>query len=70
MSLRPRERDCLYWAAQGKSAAETADILGLGTETVRKYLKTALTRLNARNKVQAIAKALRWGLLELAGDGP
>jgi DNA-binding CsgD family transcriptional regulator len=66
LSLRPREHDCLYWAARGKSAAETAVILGLQTETVRKYLKTALARLNARTKAQAVAKALQWGLLELA----
>jgi len=70
VNLRPREHDCLYWAAMGKSAAETAEILGLKTETVRKYLKTALARLNARTKAQAVAKALQWGLLELAGDGP
>ena len=68
VSLRPREHDCLYWAAMGKSAAETAEILGLQTETVRKYLKTALARLSARSKAQAVAKALQWGLLELAGD--
>jgi len=68
ISLRPRERDCLYWAARGKSAAVTAEILGLKTETVRKYLKTALARLNARNKAQAVTKALQWGLLELTGD--
>ncbi len=66
VNLRPRERDCLYWAVLGKSAAETAEILDLKTETVRKYLKTALARLNARTKAQAVAKALQWGLLELA----
>lgn len=70
MNLRPRERDCLYWAAMGKSAEDTADILGLGTETVRKYLKTALGRLNSRNKVQAVARALQWGLLDLSRDEP
>ncbi|WP_164880948.1 helix-turn-helix transcriptional regulator [Aestuariirhabdus litorea] len=70
MSLRPRERDCLYWAAMGKSAAETAEILDLRTETVRKYLKAALSRLDARNKVQAVTKAVQWGLLALSGDEP
>lgn len=70
LNLRPRERDCLYWAAIGKSAAETAYLLGLKTETVRKYLKTALARLNARTKAQAVAKALQWGLLDLANIGP
>ncbi len=69
VNLRPRERDCLYWAAMGKSAAETAEILDLKTETVRKYLKTALARLNARTKAQAVAKALQWGLFELAVPG-
>ncbi len=65
VKLRAREKDCLYWSALGKTAKDTADILGLKTETVRKYLKNAMARLNARNKTQAVVKAIELGLLDL-----
>lgn len=63
--LRKREKDCLYWAAQGKTARDTADILSLQPETVNKYLKNAMRRLNANSKTQAVVKALELGLLDL-----
>lgn len=65
IKLRAREKDCLYWSAQGKTASEVADILGLKTETIRKYIKNAMKRLNARSKTQAVVKASELGLLDL-----
>lgn len=61
--LSRREQECLYWAAQGKSAVETASILALQPETVRTYLKALLKKLKAENKPQAIAIAYETGLL-------
>lgn len=61
--LSKREQECLYWASQGKSALETASILGLKPETVRTYLKSLLKKLQAENKPQAIAIAYETGLL-------
>ena len=63
--LTPRELECLYWAAQGHSTVETAEILRLKNETVRQYIKQALKKLNARNKTQAIWLAHRLGYLAL-----
>lgn len=63
--LTPRELDCLYWAALGYSAPETAEILEIQNETVRQYIKQALKKLNARNKTQAIWLAHRFGYLAL-----
>jgi DNA-binding CsgD family transcriptional regulator len=63
--LTPREQECLYWAAQGHSTIETAEILGIQNETVRQYIKQALKKLNARNKTQAIWLAHRLGYLAL-----
>ncbi len=65
VKLRAREKDCLYWSAQGKTAAETADILGLQTETIRKYIKNAMKRMNVRSKTQAVVKAIELGLLDI-----
>ncbi|WP_408903196.1 helix-turn-helix transcriptional regulator [Methylobacterium radiotolerans] len=56
--LRGREIDVLSWAARGKTAAETAVILGIGTETVTTHLANASKRLGATNKTHAVAIAV------------
>lgn len=61
--LTKRELDCLYWASKGHTAEETADELNLQVETVRKYIKNACYKLNARNKVSAVSNAHQLGLL-------
>ncbi|NJR12997.1 MAG: LuxR family transcriptional regulator [Phyllobacteriaceae bacterium] len=63
--LSVRERDCLQWAAAGKTALDTALILQLSPHTVSQYLATAMVKLGAVNRVQAVAKAIRLGLLDL-----
>jgi LuxR family transcriptional regulator, quorum-sensing system regulator BjaR1 len=65
--LKPRERDCLQWAAAGKTAAETATILGLSQHTVNQHVLAATARLGAVNRTQAVAKAIRSGLIDLSG---
>jgi LuxR family transcriptional regulator len=63
--LSPREIECLHWAALGKSAEDIAAILGRSIETVRVHLKHAYQKLGATNRAQAVARALRLGLIEL-----
>jgi LuxR family quorum sensing-dependent transcriptional regulator len=57
--LRDREIDVLSWAAKGKTADETAVILGLGRETVTTHLARACKRLGAANKTHAVAIAVQ-----------
>jgi LuxR family transcriptional activator of conjugal transfer of Ti plasmids len=54
--LSPREFECLEWAAQGKTAWETARILGISRHTAATYLETAKTKLGVRTVVQAVAR--------------
>lgn len=61
--LAPRELEVLKWAAAGKSIWDTSVILGLSERTVQFYLRNAATKLNATNKTQAVAEALRLSLL-------
>ncbi len=61
--LSPRQKEALIWASRGKTIWETAAILGLSTRTVSMYLSTAQVELQAVNKVQAVAKAVRYNLL-------
>jgi DNA-binding CsgD family transcriptional regulator len=62
--LTDREIDCLNWTAAGKTSAEIADILGLSEHTVNHYLNRAAKKLDTVNRTQAVAKALRIGLIK------
>lgn len=61
--LTARESECLRWASQGKTSAETAVIIGRSVDTVRLHIKNAIQKLNASNRSQAIALALHMGLI-------
>ncbi len=63
IDLSPREREVLKWASDGKSAWETGMILGLTEQTVKFYLKNIYAKLRVTNKVQAVAKSIRLGLM-------
>jgi DNA-binding CsgD family transcriptional regulator len=62
-SLTPRESEALWWAAQGKAAWEIGKILGIGKRTVDEHIQTAIRKLGAANRTQAVAIALREGLI-------
>lgn len=61
--LSPREREVLRLASEGSEPAEIAGALHLAVGTVRNYLTTIVTKLNARNRVDAIRTAYDSGLL-------
>ena len=61
--LSNREVECLRWAAAGKSSDEIATILGISVYTVSSYFKSATRKLQAVNRMQAIACALRLRLI-------
>jgi DNA-binding CsgD family transcriptional regulator len=63
-TLNDREIDCLNWTAAGKTSAEIAEILGLSEHTVNHYLNRATKKLDTVNRTQAVAKALRVGLIK------
>jgi DNA-binding CsgD family transcriptional regulator len=61
--LTVRERECLQWAAQGKTAWETGEILGIAERTVKKHIGSAMVKLSATTRTQAVAKAAARGLI-------
>ncbi|MFT4259221.1 LuxR C-terminal-related transcriptional regulator [Microbacterium sp.] len=61
--LSPRETDVLACAALGATNAEIAAQLGLKEATVKAYLGTAMSKLDASTRHSAVAKARRAGLL-------
>ncbi len=67
-SLSAREREVIQLLADGLTGEEVADRLVLSTETVKTHIRNAMTKLEARNRVHAIALALHAGLISLDGD--
>lgn len=61
--LSPREHEVLRRAAEGSEPAEIAAAMHLSVGTVRNYLTTIVTKLNARNRVDAIKTAYDSGWL-------
>ena len=61
--LTDRERDALRLAADGHTIAKIAGELHLTEGTVRNYLSSAMTKLNAQNRLEAIRTAQRMGWL-------
>ena len=61
--LSERERLCLHWTTQGKTAWEVAQIIGRSKATVDFHLRRATGKLDAANKVHAAFKAREMRLL-------
>jgi len=64
-ALGPRELECLMWTARGKDYLDIAEILGISGHTVRGYLKSARFKLECVTLPQAVAKALKLGLIRV-----
>ena len=70
--LSPRERECLQWAARGKTAWEVGMLMHISENTVKFHLRNAMKKLDSTTSVQAVVKAIRYGLISLdaqAGRG-
>ncbi|MFG3261715.1 helix-turn-helix transcriptional regulator [Streptomyces bobili] len=61
--LSPREIDALAQVALGCSNVEAAARLSLRPETVKAYLRSAMRKLDARTRFEAVVAARRGGLL-------
>lgn len=65
LRLSEREKDVLSWSARGRSASETAELMGIAKRTVDQHAANACRRLGASNRMQAVAIAVRDHLIEL-----
>jgi DNA-binding CsgD family transcriptional regulator len=58
MLLTARERECLKWSADGKTAWEIGQILGISERTAVFHINNVIQKLGAANKTQAIVRAV------------
>jgi DNA-binding CsgD family transcriptional regulator len=76
VELSGRELQILKWFAEGKSADETATIVGISAATVMFHYRNAAHRLGTVNRTHTVVEAVRRGLLpiteaqvDLSSDG-
>jgi len=63
IQLSGRERECLLWSAEGKTAWEISQILHISERTVVFHLQNASEKLGVVNRQQAVARAISLGLV-------
>jgi DNA-binding NarL/FixJ family response regulator len=66
-TLSPREREIMHLMAEGLTAEAIANQLVVSVETVRTHVRNVIRKLQARNRVHAIAIALERGEIALGG---
>jgi DNA-binding NarL/FixJ family response regulator len=66
--LSPREREIMHLMAEGRTAEAIGDEISVSVETVRTHVRNVIRKLQARNRVHAIAMALERGEIALS-DG-
>jgi DNA-binding CsgD family transcriptional regulator len=59
--LSPREKECLKWTLEGKTAWEIGMILSISDRTVAQHLGRSMQKLDAVGKHQAALRAQRLG---------
>jgi DNA-binding NarL/FixJ family response regulator len=63
--LTPREVEVLRKIAGGNRNRDIGDVLLISEETVKVHIKHIMEKLGARDRTQAIAIAVRRGIMEL-----
>jgi len=64
VELTQREKQCLLWATEGKTAWETSQILNISERTVTFHLQNVQGKLGVGNRQQAVARAVSLGIIE------
>jgi DNA-binding CsgD family transcriptional regulator len=63
--LTPREAECLAWSCQGKTAWETATILGISERTVHFHLQNTIKKMGCASKYECCHRARELSLVKL-----
>jgi DNA-binding NarL/FixJ family response regulator len=64
-SLSPRELEVLRHVAEGNRNRDIAELLHISEETVKVHLKHVMEKLGASDRTQAVAIAVRRGMIQL-----
>ena len=62
--LAQRHVEILRYAAKGLSYSDISKLLDIGVDCIKAHMKTAFARLNAANRSEAVAIAIRLGIID------
>ncbi len=65
MELTERERNVLYYLAQGYKNNEIGAVLNISVHTVKAHLEMIYEKLGATNRVQAVIKGLQMHCIDV-----
>lgn len=68
VTLSSRERDCLTWAARGKSSWDIGAILEISENTVNFHIKNAMKKLRTTSRTVAAIKAMQLGIIQAPAE--
>ena len=63
INLTGREKECILWAAEGKTSGEIADILNISERTVIFHLQNAGQKMGVTSRQHAVSRAISMGLI-------
>jgi LuxR family quorum sensing-dependent transcriptional regulator len=63
MVLSAREREALQWASEGKNDWEIGEVMSISEHGADKHMRSVRAKLGAINRTQAVAEAIRRGLI-------
>jgi len=66
--LTPRELEILAMVSEGLTSKRIARRLGIAFSTVRTHLERTRSKLGARSRAEAVARAVRTGQLQIDGE--
>jgi LuxR family quorum sensing-dependent transcriptional regulator len=61
--LSAREREALQWASEGKGDWEIGEVMNISEHGADKHMRSVRTKLGVINRTQAVAEAIRRGLI-------
>ena len=65
MDLTERERNVLFYLAQGYNNNEIGNILNISVHTVKAHLETIYEKFSVNNRVQAVIKGLQMHCIDV-----
>ena len=68
--LSAREKEILFWLAEGKSNWDVSVILGISERTIRFHIKNVMKKLNAVNRTHAVAIAICENIIDPRQNDP
>ena len=67
VKLTKKEREVMTLITQGQASKQVADVLFISKRTVDFHLANIYAKLQVTNRVQALLRCQRLGLIEIAG---